>query len=345
MKQIWLITGFLLCGLFVFPQSGFNKSGQEIEKQYDHFKKTFDKEFGDQNVDIEEDDSKYVSYLPPVELPYWFFNFDGFAKPGQPVVFGISDPNLDSTLAIEQAKIRALGLLSIFAEATIQNITDVYSSEMAGDDIIGKCSSYSKIESFLNYNLSHLKIHKQGFTSYGEAIILAGFEVRGMNTSDIKGLVVADYFVSEEGEYDDLFVYSTFNFDLKLRNNLVSEYSCHNTHHGILISSKHYNEELVFEYGKFKYFLPQEITIAEDELLNYSYTDLGDGLWNAYLSAILRQIEMADKQTSEIKRMGDQYAGKFQTLTREISNLNLSFEQTGIFIRDNILYVKLKMRP
>ena len=344
MKQIWLITGFLLCGLFVFPQSGSNKSGQEIEQQYDHFKQTFDKEFESEDSGAERQDEKLRANLPPAELPVWMLDMDGIAEAGELLLLGISDPGLDSTLAIEQAKIRALGLLSIFNGATIQNITDVYSSEMAGDNIIGKFSSYSKIESFLNYNLSHLKIHKQGFTSYGEAIVLAGFEVRGMNTTDIKGLVVADYFLSEEGDYDDLFVYSTFNFDLKLRNNLVSEYSCHNTRHSILISSKHYNEELDFDCGKFKYFLPQEITIAEDELLKYSYTDLGDGLWNAYLSAILRQIEMADKQTSEIKRMGDQYAGKFQTLTREISNLNLSFEQSGIFIRDNMLYVKLKMR-
>jgi hypothetical protein len=206
---------------------------------------------------------------------------------------------------------------------------------------VGKFSSFSKIESSIDYNLSDLKIFKQGYTSNGEAVILAGIDNSGINTRDIKGLVGADYFLSEEGDYNDLYVYSTYNFNLQLRPNYASDFGCHNTRKSILIVSSHNNEKLDFEYGRFKYFLPQEIAIADEELLNFSYTDLSGGLWNAYLSGILRQVEMADKQTSEIKRMGDQYAGKFQTLTREISNLQLSFELTGIFIKNNILYLKV----
>ncbi len=346
MKTTSLLISFLLFTFFAFPQfessKRKNKGGNEIEKQYEDFKKTFDKEF--EYESMEEVDGQELQFeypLPPAELPAWMLDGTTVTGNGELLVFGISDPGLDSTLAMEQAKIRALGLLSIFSSAEIQNITDVYSNEMGGDAIIGKFSSYSKIESYLNYSLSHLKLIKQGFTSFGEAIVLAGIEVQGMNTSDIKGRVIADYFLSEEGEYDDLFVYSTLNFDLKLRNNLVSEYSCHSTRKNILITSKHKSERLDFEYGRFKYYLPQEIAIADDELLNYSYSDLRDGLWNAYLSAILRQIEMADKRTSEIKQMGDQYAGKFQTLTREISNLKLSFELTGFFVKDNAVYIKL----
>ncbi len=318
MKQFWLFPFFILCVLFVYPQSETNKSGKEMEKQYESFKKTFDKEFSDDKNVADGMDTKFISHLPPAELPAWMLNFDDLSANGQLVVLGISDPGLDTTLAIEQAKTRALGLLSIFGGAIVQNITDVYSNETAHDDIVGKFSSFSKVESTISYNLSQLKIFKQGFTAYGEVVILAGFEEKGINTADIKGNVMTDYFLSEEGEYDDLFVYSTYNFELKLRENISSEFSCHNTKKSILISSGHNDENLEFDYGRFKYYLPQEVAIAEEELLNHSYTDLSDGLWNAYFSGILRQIEMADKRTSEIKRMGDQYAGKCQTLRREI---------------------------
>jgi len=350
MKQFDLFICMMLCSLFAFSQfetsKGKNKSEQEIEKQYENFKKTFDKELGDgdQDKNIDEQDTKFVLHLPPAELPAWMLSFDNLNITDPLFVFGISDPGLDTALAMEQARIRALGLLSLFSGANVQNITDVYSNEIGFDEIVGKFTSFSKVESTISYNLSHLKIYEQTFTEYGEAIVIAGIDNSGINTMDIKGQVMADYFLSEEGEFDDLFVYSTYNFELDLRDKHSSAFSCHNTRKSILISSTHNSVELDFDYGRFKYYFPQEITISDDELLNYSYTDLSDGLWNAYLSGILRQIEMVEKNTSEIKRMGDQYSGKFQNLSREISNIQLNFEQAAIFIKDNTLFVKLNVK-
>jgi hypothetical protein len=348
MRKFYLISSLLLCSLYIYPQfessKQENKRGQQLESQYDNFKKTFDKEFGEDDVDVDKQKTKAISHLPPAELPEWIFDFGDFSTSGSLLVFGISDPGLDSILAIEQARVRALGLLSIFSGATIQNITDVYSSEMTHDAIVGKFTSFSKIISPLSFRPDQLKIFKHAFNTYGEAVVIAGFEEAGINTADINGQVVADYFLSEEGEYDDLFVYSKYNFDIEGRGFAPSAFTCSNTKKSIQINSYFDGHELVFDYGRFKYFLAQEITITEEELLNYSYAGLSDGLWNAYISAILRQIEMHEKHTSEIKRMGDQYAGEFQTLTREISNLRLSFELSGIFVKDNLLYLKITSR-
>ena len=346
MKQFYLFIGIMFCGLLVYSQfetsKRKNKGGQEIEKQYENFKKTFDKEIGDEADIYDKDPTKFVSHFSPCELPSWMLQFQAVPGGGQLLVFGISDPGLNTTLAIEQAKIRALGLLSIFGRAAIQNITDFYSNEIGYDDIVGKFTSYSKIEALSSVDYNQLEILHQGFTDFGEAIVLARIGKRTRETDPANLHVIADYFLSEEGEYDDLFVYSTYNFIVEKPGEFSSEFSCHNTKRSILIKSSYNNQELEFDYGRFKYYFPQEITISEEELFSYSYSDLSDGLWNAYLACILRQIEMIEKNTSEIKRMGDQYSGKFQTLTREISNIRLSFEQSGIFVEENTLYVKLK---
>jgi len=347
MKQFYLFIGIMLCGLLVYPQfeTKKNKGGQPIEKQYENFKKTFDKEVGDEAGTDTKEQVKFVSHLRPCELPAWMLQLKSLPGTNQMLVFGISDPGLDTLPAIEQAKIRALGLLSIFRGAMIQNITDVYSNETGYDDIVGKFTSFSRIEAISPITTGQLEIIEQGFTSYGEAIMLAGIKERALVADTEKPVVVADYFISEEGEYDDLFVYSTYNFQVENPGGSASKFSCHNTKRSILIKSTHNNRELDFDYGRFKYYFPQGITFNDEELLNYSNADLSDGLWNAYLAGILRQVEMAEKHTSEIKRMGDQYSGKFQNLSRETSNIQLGFEQSGIFIKDNILYVKLNTAP
>lgn len=347
MKQFYLFIGIMLCGLVVYPQSETkkNKGGQPIEKQYENFKMTFDKEVGDEAGTDNKEKVKFVSHLRPCELPGWMLQLKPLAGSDQLLVFGISDPGLDTLIAIQQAKIRALGLLSIFRGAMLQNITDVYSSETDFDDIVEKFTSYSKIEAISVATLGQLEILDHGFTDYGEAILVAGIKDRIQDTDFENPVVVADYFISEEGEYDNLFVYSTYNFWVDSPGKFTSGFSCHNTKRSILINSTHNNRELEFEYGRFKYYFKQEIAISEEELFSYTYSDLSDGLWNAYLSGILRQVEMAEKHTSEIKRMGDQYSGKFQNLSREISNIQLGFEQSGIFIKDNKLYVKLNTVP
>ena len=347
MKQLYLFIGIMLCGVLVHPQSETkkNKGGRPIEKQYENFKMTFDKEVGDEAGADTKEQVKFVSHLRPYELPAWMLQFKSLPGTDQLLVFGISDPGLDTLMAIQQAKIRALGLLSIFRGAMVQNITDVYSNESDFDDIVGKFTSYSKIEAISTATLGQLEIFDQGFTGYGEAIVLAGIKERALVVESESPVVVADYFISEEGEYDDLFVYNTYNFRVDSPGEFTSGFSCHNTKRSILISSIHNNRELEFEYGRFKYYFRQEIVISEEELFRYSYSDLSDGLWNAYLSGILRQVEMAEKHTSEIKRMGDRYSGKFQNLSREISNIQLGFELSGIFIKDNKLYVKLNTVP
>ncbi len=347
MKQFYLFIGIMLCVLFVYPQSETkkNRGGQSIEKQYENFKKTFDKEVGDEAGTDTKEQVKFVSHLRPCELPGWMLQFKTLSGTDQMLVFGISDPGIDTALAIQQAKIRALGLLSIFRGAMIQNITDIYSNETGYNDIVGKFTSYSKIEAVRSVTSGQLEIIEQGFTRYGEAIVLAGIKESAQVADIDKPVVVADYFISEEGEYDDLFVYSTYNFRVEKSGVFSSKFSCHNTKRSILIKSTHNNRKIEFDYGRFKYYFQQEITISEEDMFNYSYADLSDGLWNAYLSGILRQFEMAEIHTSEIKRMGDQYSGKFQNLSREISNIQLGFELSGIFIKDNKLYVKLNTLP
>ncbi len=346
MKKIKLVIGFLFCGMFAFAQveknmpAGNNES--EIEIRYDHFKKTFEHEMNATETGmVSKEEKKYVSPLKPSPLPEWISGFDTVSDAEYPMAFGISDPGLDSALALKQAEIRALGMLAIFNGCTIQNLTDNYTAETTDDEVFEKFSSFSQITAKANAGLQQMKIYKTGFTDYGEAIVLAGFADTASMPEANPVKVLSDYFMWEEGDHDALKVYDTYHFHVARPGAFSTGFACHNTKNSVLISSELDSLKLEFDYGRFRYFTRNGPQPDEETVMDFSIGAMSEGLWNAYLVAVLRQIEMSEKQTSEIKRMDDQYNGKMQGLNREISNIRHRFMLSGIFIADNNLYVRL----
>ncbi len=346
MRDVLLFAGLLLFQSVLFSQNTDpakqNSNVQPIEKQYDSFRNTFDKETNSSpDKPKKQDRNKTVSNLQPFTLPDWVTNFQVPDQENMILTLGISDPGLDSANATKQAIIRAKGLLTMFCESTIQNITDSYTNQYQGSDILGKYTSFSKIEPRGNFPVSAFKIFKKEFTSFGEAVVLAGIPKSACNSSYPEITVKAEYFLSEEGEYDNPKIYGTYCLLISDDEGTTADFTAHKTKKSILVTTTLNGDSLAFDYGKFKYFSESPVELSDDELLEYSTADLTNGLWNAWFAASLRQMEMAEKHTSEIRKMDDNYTSKYQNLTREVSENQLGFKPARILIKDNIFYLKM----
>ncbi len=346
------IVFFLFSGLIYSQQvktGAEDKKSGNIENAYENFRQTFDKEIGSYPGKSEPEEVKYVSFLKPSALPDWFFSPIDFDNE-HIFVAGISDPGLDSTVALMQATLRAKALLAILYNSEIKNITDDYTNEHKGDKNAWKFTTYSQIKSKLNYSGSLFRIVKKAYTGFGEAIILAAFPVNlPIETTLTDSLLInTEIFLCEKGLGDDINLYSFYS--LEGRNYQqpgdepdLFESQLHKTGKSIEISSSINDETFELEYGRFKYFFDKETNyISETEEFSFSKTDMRNGLWPAFLTCFLRQIELSEKYTTEIKNMGDLYTGKFEHLTREVSKNNLGFRIDKIFIKDNDLYLRLK---
>jgi len=346
MKDVLLLISLIFFPPLLFPQnidpSQQNKGNSTIENQYDSFRKTFDKETNSSPATSSKtNNSNSVSKHQPCALPSWVTNFQVPDQENMLLTLGISDPGLDSANAIKQAVIRAKGLLTLFCTSTIQNITDSYTNEYEGIEILGKFTSFSKIEPKGVFAEIDFQIYQQGFTGFGEAIVLAGIPKSGYRNNAANVRTKAEYFLSEEGENDNPKVYSTYSLLVSDDAGTTADFTAHKTKKGILISTSLNGDSLAFDYGKFKYFTENAAELTDDELLDYSNADLTNGLWNAWLLATLRQMEMAEKYTSEIRKMDDIYFAKYQNLTREVSENQLGFRPAKILVKDNNIYLKM----
>lgn len=346
MRDVLLLTALLLFTPFLFPQQNHpaqqNTNPTPVEKQYESFKNTFDKEIN-HNPENNPNNNKSVSgyNYQPCGLEPWITDFSVPDKENLLLTLGISDPGLDSADAIRQAEIRAKGMLALFSQTEIQNITDSYTNEYHGSEILEKFTSFSKIESKKNISISGFRIYQQGFTSFGEAIVVAGIPKSAYAENNPTIRTYAEYFLSEEGENDRLKMTSTYKLFIADEAGNAVDFTAHKTKNGILVNSILNSDSLAFDYSKFRYFTKNIPEISEDELFEYSYADLTNGLWNAWLLASLRQIEMGEKYTSDLRKMGDLYSAKYQNLTREISENQLGFDLEKVFIKDNMIYLKL----
>ena len=106
-------------------------------------------------------------------LPGWFFKIENYNRIN--VAVGISDPNPDTTLAIEQAKINALINYSILHDAVFTSLTNVGMGTYTDSDKPSSNLEYIIFTSIIKGKLpplSSVNIKEKYFTKYKEAIVL-----------------------------------------------------------------------------------------------------------------------------------------------------------------------------
>lgn len=274
-------------------------------------------------------------------FPDWLVN----QVMGNEYCIGISDPYLDSNLAIEQAKIRAVAIASLKEELAYRSIVDNYVSDKGGRYTNTKFVSLTNIVSVADIDLKSIEIEKTYTSPFDELFVLIkrpNFTTPDHTkntTNTIK--ITADLLLSEtRGSGEDS--YNFIKFHIQTPNQYpikkLSYYS-YNTKSGKDIVSRINQFEIKFPSGLFRYQAYQAQDTCNyqkgfiEASLNYSF-------WNAYLDVILNNLLLMTKNGGEVKSLGDKYNEIFKNMFRVVDYQKLHFRISALKIEGNRLYMK-----
>ena len=344
-----MLSLWVLLFLFYWIQAQVNKSGgNEVERAYESFKKDFNKELGISDVqkpDTQKPDQT-LSWHNPVKLPEWFF-LDAASQQNSTIAIGISDPGLDTLAALKQARLRALAMVALMNNNKVQNISDNYYIDQAGKKTLGKFNSFSNITSEAWYAENSVELLEIVYTSNQEMIIMVNVKSEAKNKKDCHHLKCnIEFFQSEQS-------LSARNMLLNRLFINIEETNCKNeittlewlqnaSGNSADISSLQNQQPLPVVTGKFRYLMPETLKAKQSGTSFPAEFDLTFGLWNAYISAFVLQLENMDVFNSQVKYLDDTFEKQFQDLTRVISSNSLKPEPVSFIIRDNKLILGMK---
>lgn len=258
---------------------------------------------------------------------------------------GISDPYLDTDLAIEQAKIRAVAIASLQEELAFRSIVDNYVSDTGEKYANTKFVSLTNIISVANIDLKSVEILKTYTSPFDEVFVLikrpnftTTYSLRD-TTNTIK--ITADLLLNEtKGKGEDSYNFIKFHvqnpnqYPIKKLN-----YCSYNTKSGKNIVSKINEFEIKFPSGTFRYqvFQAQDTVHYKNGFieasLNYSF-------WNAYLDVILNNLMLMTKNGGKVKSLGDKYNEMFKNMFRVVDYQQMHFRISNLKVEGNRLYMK-----
>lgn len=340
-----LLLGFIFVFSFVKAQ-GNKPVGNEVERAYQSFEKDFNKEMGVKYAQKPESQkpNQIIAWHTPVQLPEWLFNYAS-SNQHSTIAIGISDPGLDTLVALKQARIRALAMIALMNESKVQNISDNYYIDQAGKKTLGKFNSFSNITGEAWFAENSVELLEMVYTSNQEMIIVVRVKIDPKNKKDCHHVKCnIEFFQSEHG-------LSSRNTLLNRMLVKIEETNCKNEANtfewlqnegvkGADISSLWNGQPLPVVTGKFKYLMPGTAKGNESENDFPAEFDLTFGLWNAYISAFILQLENMDVFNSQVKYLDDTFDKQFQDLTRVISSNSLKPEPVSFYIRENKLVLE-----
>jgi hypothetical protein len=322
---------FILISLLAKAQV-IPRNEQGVEMQYEQFKKEFDKEFGEDIVN--ENQKNVLSYQPSVKLKSWFTGSNG--SDNQQIIFGISDPGLDSLDALKQATVRALALAAFSEKSNIQNVSDNYYLEHEGNRTLGKFNSFTTYTASGNPGFNILE---QQYTSNGEMI------VKLATTRDAREAVKIDasleLFQSETSGLLITRIFLEVDAQMQDGETLHATWLLQETPRSIEIESAWNGQRLNLMNAKFKYF-PEAKSNPESKEISGFWFDMKYGLWYAYISAMAVNMEQMEVFSSQVKFLDEKYKERFQDLTRVVFSEKVSFRMSGIELMDNEMSLRIE---
>lgn len=330
MAKILLFTAMILIVVHGFSQVN-EPAKKQVENAYEKFKKEFHNEFGE---DTGNNDVAVLNYRPPVQVADWFFGFTAGDASSQ-VCIGISDPGLDSLDALQQATIRGLALAGFSRQAQIQNVSDNYYLDDAGEKTLGKFNSFT---SFLAEDSLGYTILEKQYTTNGEMLVLMKIDPAASDIYYVRSNL--ELFQSETSGR----LINRLLFDINATdgsgNKIKTSWLLKENDKSYEINSDWNGQQLNILKAKFKYLSP--VTSAGETAAPDDFKfDMKYGLWYAYLNAMAANMEQMDTFSSQVKYLDDTYDERFQDLTRVVFTENISFGIAGINITDNQLSLSL----
>lgn len=263
-------------------------------------------------------------------------NIPGFLKKSnkfcENCTLSISDPEMDSANAMEQALQRA-GILSSLSDFTdIKFVSDLYQKEN------GKNKSEIFAHLFEIYTtVKPMKVDTAFFSKYDEAIILA--RPKGCETDDDDQITITGFI--QEKAYGDQADY-LFRFEMKTVTKSLFLLR--------IVNDDYYVESIRKSVDSMPY--PKRIynyatNISNDTDYTHAGFSLNSGLWPAYIGGVLNSVFYKSKETAEyeVGSMNDAYSQKMRVgLIREIGVNTFSVNVCGCEVYDNRLTPHTKLR-
>jgi len=244
---------------------------------------------------------------------------------GKNCFLGISDPGIDSALAVKQALQRAAVLEALTSKNEIKFITDFYS----------KVIHDKKWEVFAHLFEVTLKVNKMKldtifFSKYDEAIVLAKPE---NNFLADKNRIVLSGFIQEK-TYDNL---ADYMYRFEMKSTEESKFVVRIVNNNFSIESLQGNQ-VKSSYPK-KNFIYNS-NIVDDSAWKTPGLSLGSGLWPSFFGGTLKSLFYQVKETAdyEVGNMRDTYSEELNVrLKRQTGRNTFSVDVQGCEIYDNHL--------
>ncbi|WP_421917928.1 hypothetical protein [Marinifilum sp.] len=258
---------------------------------------------------------------------------------------GISDPYMDSYMAFEQAKLRAVAIACLKKNLAYRSIVDHYTSDKRERYASSKFVSLTNVFSAAQVDLKALPIEKSFTSSFDEVFVLLKSSNINQITSECDSTntirISVDLLQSEtkgsgEESYNfiKLFIKTPNQYPIK-----EMKYYSYNTKTGKDIVSKINQFEIKFPSGIFRYQPFQQTDTSAyqkgliDASLHYSF-------WNAYLDVILNNLLLMTKDGGQVNSLGNQCNSMFKNLFRLVDYQKMKFSITDLKIEGNRIYMK-----
>lgn len=351
-------AGFVFIGLFLLTFDLWSQHTDphrnKVEQAYESFKQEFREEFGGEFLEVENGDTTtLISFKKAVTLPGWMFSKNPDHQKTYTVI-AMSDPGLDSALALEQARIRALALIVLENRSSIQNISDNYYLDRSGERTLGKFNSFTNIAAAAVLNSDQFRVVSVEYTSNNEAILMASLPADAINNPEACDTIRCslELFQSETGKTNKASLVSRLIFNIDYTGCDSVQKHAHwqlNESSGSLeVISELNKNQLQIPRAKYKYISDRLVDSLQqiqepDQPIAF---ELKYGLWYGYIRGIASQLEHLDVFNLQVKNMDDDFYRLYQDLTRVISSQDLSFRITSISVSENrILLNIIKRNP
>lgn len=341
MKQVVIIIAMLFTPYLLLGQGGQN--GDPVERAYDYFKMTFENEFS--SAAAVEDSTELQRKTIATTLPEWFV-FPGRYSGYKHVIHGISDPGLDSAMALQQAWLRAMALAVIAEQSSVYTIMDNYHMASGNDHMAGKFNVFTGISAERRISSSNYQMIAQHFTPGGEMIVLLGFLGNDFNDGDEKIMVRVENFDAEHLLQSRPMIIGRYSVEIIYTDSVGHETKA------TWVRDKSMNAIEFFSYvdtvnvqpfhHKLIYRLPDDVELPSAQVEFPVSFSLAHGLWNACISAVLHHLELRDSYGSLVKNLDERFDEQFQGLTRVIFNGQGSFRIKQAKIIENRLVLEFE---
>ncbi len=347
MKKVLPVLLFFACFPFLlFGQSQRPRHEQELERNYQEFKKLFNSEAALQKPDTVED-HRIGNFLHPEQLPNWVFPLSQECKDSLYII-GVSDPGMDEDTGKIIALQRALTMFMLSTDAGVANMREYYGVERDAG-VQNRYSEFTGINIRCFLGINQLNIINTHHTQFGETILLVSIPKNRKPCNDQENNTLwqfkAGLYSRATASGNRIQIDEQLNMDVYTDNDTVNAYYSHQykkinriTNTLTKLSGDTISDMPALNLRYTRQSNTPDPSAADDHILMKQ--PLHNGLWHAMLTIMLGTVaDMAHTGSIHFKQVGDLYQSLMMSLSTELVSTTITLPALEFSIDNNHLYV------